>query len=32
MFDPPEMVPYTKIDERQLNSPANRDLAHQIAK
>ncbi len=31
MFDPPEMVPYTKIDERQLNSPANRELAHQIA-
>jgi len=31
MFDPPEMVPYTKIDERQLNSAANRNLAHQIA-
>ena len=31
MFDPPEMVPYTKIDERQLNSAANRELAHQIA-
>ncbi len=31
MFDPPEMVPYTKIDERQLSSPANRELARQIA-
>ncbi len=31
MFDPPEMVPYTNIDERQLSSPANRELAHQIA-
>jgi len=31
MFDPPEMVPYNKIDERQLDSAANRELAHQIA-
>jgi beta-glucosidase len=31
MFDPPELVPYSKIDENQLNSPANRELAHQIA-
>jgi beta-glucosidase len=31
MFDPPEMVPYTNIDERQLSSPANRELAHEIA-
>jgi len=31
MFDPPELVPYSKIDESQLSSPANRELAHQIA-
>ena len=31
MFDPPELDPYSKIDERQLNSPANRELARQIA-
>ena len=27
MFDPPEMVPYTKIDQNELNSPQNRELA-----
>ena len=31
MFDPPEMVPYSKIKENELNSPANRQLAHEIA-
>jgi beta-glucosidase len=31
MFDPPEMVPYSKIDENQLSSQANRQLAHEIA-
>ncbi len=31
MFDPPDMVPYNKIDESQLNSAANRDLARRIA-
>jgi beta-glucosidase len=31
MFDPPEMVPYTKIDERQLNSPEHRYMARRIA-
>jgi beta-glucosidase len=31
MFDPPEMVPYDKIDDRQLNSAENRDLARKIA-
>jgi beta-glucosidase len=31
MFDPPDMVPYTKIDESELNSSANRDLARRIA-
>ena len=31
MFDPPEMVPYSKISESELNSPANRELAHKIA-
>jgi beta-glucosidase len=31
MFDSPELDPYSKIDESQLNSPANRELAHQIA-
>jgi beta-glucosidase len=31
MFDPPSMVPYSKIDPRQLNSPAHRDLALQLA-
>ena len=27
MFDPPEIVPYTKIDEKELDSPAHRALA-----
>ncbi|MBV8114606.1 MAG: glycoside hydrolase family 3 C-terminal domain-containing protein, partial [Silvibacterium sp.] len=31
MFDPPDMVPYTKIDESELNSAAHRDLARKIA-
>ncbi len=31
MFDPPEMVPYTKIDENELNSDAHRALALKIA-
>ncbi|HTD53798.1 MAG TPA: glycoside hydrolase family 3 C-terminal domain-containing protein [Silvibacterium sp.] len=31
MFDPPDMVPYTKISEGQLNSAANRDMARKIA-
>jgi beta-glucosidase len=31
MFDPPEMVPYTKIDESELNSPAHRDMARKVA-
>src|SRR5690349_14087899 len=31
MFDPPEMVPYTKIDEKELDSPEHRALAHAIA-
>ena len=31
MFDPPEMVPYTKIDESELNSAAHRALALKIA-
>jgi beta-glucosidase len=31
MFDPPDMVPYTKIDESQLNSPEHRDMARRIA-
>ena len=31
MFDPPEMVPYTKIDETELNSPGHRDMARRIA-
>jgi beta-glucosidase len=31
MFDPPEMVPYTKIDENQLSSPEHRELARRIA-
>ena len=31
MFDPPEMVPYSKIDESELNSAANRALARKIA-
>ena len=31
MFDPPEMVPYTKIDESQLDSPEHRALARKLA-
>ncbi|MGA7343241.1 MAG: glycoside hydrolase family 3 C-terminal domain-containing protein [Terracidiphilus sp.] len=31
MFDPPEMVPYSKIDESELNSPAHRALALKLA-
>jgi beta-glucosidase len=31
MFDPPEMVPYSRIDESELNSPAHRALALKLA-
>jgi beta-glucosidase len=31
MFDPPDRVPYSKIDESQLNSPAHRALARKLA-
>jgi beta-glucosidase len=31
LFDPPSMVPYTKIDDGQLNSAAHRDLARRLA-
>ncbi len=31
MFDPPSMVPYSKIDESELNSPAHRALALKLA-
>ena len=31
MFDPPEMVPYTKIDEKLLDSPEHRALARKMA-
>jgi beta-glucosidase len=31
MFDPPEMVPYSKIDESLLDSAQHRELAHKIA-
>jgi beta-glucosidase len=31
MFDPPGLDPYSKIKESELNSPANRELAHEIA-
>jgi beta-glucosidase len=31
LFDPPELVPYTKIDPKELDSEAHRDLARQIA-
>ena len=31
MFDPPEMVPYTKIDEKELDSAEHRALAHRLA-
>ncbi len=32
MFDPPEMVPYTKIDPKELDSAEHRALARTIAK
>ena len=31
MFDPPSMVPYTKIDESELDSPAHHALAREVA-
>jgi beta-glucosidase len=31
MFDPPQMVPYSKIDEKLLDSPKHRALARKIA-
>jgi beta-glucosidase len=31
MFDPPAMVPYSKLDESQLNSTAHRNLARRLA-
>jgi beta-glucosidase len=31
MFDPPERVPYTKIDEKLLDSPQHRALARKLA-
>jgi len=31
MFDPPDMVPYSKIDESQLDSPAHRAMARKLA-
>src|SRR5208337_3996261 len=31
MFDPPEMVTYTKIDEKELDSAEHRALAHKLA-
>jgi len=31
MFDPPEMVPYAKIDEKELDSPQHRALARKLA-
>ena len=31
MFDPPEMVPYTRIDENLLDGPQNRALARKLA-
>ena len=31
LFDPPSMVPYTKIEDSQLNSAAHRDLARRLA-
>ena len=30
-FDPPEMVPYSKVDEKELESPAHRALARTLA-
>ncbi len=31
MFDPPEMVPYSKIDERELDSAEHRTMARKLA-
>ncbi len=31
MFDPPSMVPYSKIDESQLDSPGHRAMARKLA-
>jgi beta-glucosidase len=31
MFDPPSIVPYARIDERELDSPAHRQLALRLA-
>jgi beta-glucosidase len=31
MFDPPDTFPYAKIDEKELDSPAHRDLARKLA-
>lgn len=31
MFDPPEMVPYSTIDEKELDTPEHRALAHALA-
>src|ERR1035438_2343512 len=31
MFDPPEMVPYSQIDEKELDSAAHRALARKLA-
>jgi beta-glucosidase len=31
MFDPPAMVPYAKTDPSELDSPAHRELAHELA-
>ena len=31
MFDPPDTVPYTKINEDELDSPEHRALAHKLA-
>ena len=31
MFDPPDMNPYAKIDEKELNSPEHRALARKLA-
>src|SRR5947208_6630188 len=31
MFDPPSMVPYTKIDDKELDSAAHRELARRMA-
>jgi beta-glucosidase len=31
LFDPPDMVPYTKIDEKELDSAEHREMARKIA-